>query len=258
MTVHSGRILNVVKSKKTFKRFLASKLRRVSVKAVPLPKTIDLRASWWKIADQGQTGSCVGQALSAVLRYHFVQVTKLPTTQTFSARFIWTASREMDAIRDLPTTMIEGEGTTLTQALEIAKRHGCVPETTLPFYGILGYSGTTDEFYSIAKSYRISNYYELNHRNILQMKTWLATRGPIFCSLICNEEFMNCRKSNPYLKDLNGSDLGGHAVVIVGYRDDGTFILRNSWGTQWGDGGYAYLSEDYVIRRLQESYGVIV
>ena len=41
-----------------------------------------------------------------------------------------------------------------------------------------------------------------------------------------------------------GSYLGGHAILIVGYTDDpsvdggGYFIVKNSWGTSWGEGGY--------------------
>jgi hypothetical protein len=37
---------------------------------------------------------------------------------------------------------------------------------------------------------------------------------------------------------------GGHAVTIVGYNQDG-FIIKNSWGTGWGDKGYAVISYDY-------------
>lgn len=46
-------------------------------------------------------------------------------------------------------------------------------------------------------------------------------------------------------------DLGGHAVLVVGYRSDGMFIVRNSWGVGWGDGGYGYLPPAYV-----DTYGV--
>jgi C1A family cysteine protease len=40
--------------------------------------------------------------------------------------------------------------------------------------------------------------------------------------------------------------LEGHAVLVVGYDDSardgqGILIVRNSWGTAWGDGGYGYL-----------------
>jgi hypothetical protein len=40
-------------------------------------------------------------------------------------------------------------------------------------------------------------------------------------------------------------DLGGHAVVVVGYQDD-DFTVQNSWGSGWGEGGYGYLRSDYV------------
>jgi C1A family cysteine protease len=42
---------------------------------------------------------------------------------------------------------------------------------------------------------------------------------------------------------------GGHCVVLVGYNDkDRHFIVRNSWGTDWGDEGYFYMPYEYVLR----------
>ena len=50
---------------------------------------------------------------------------------------------------------------------------------------------------------------------------------------------------------------GGHAVTVVGYRTDGRFIVRNSWGTGWGDKGFAYPSEAYIKAAFfNEGYGV--
>ncbi len=40
---------------------------------------------------------------------------------------------------------------------------------------------------------------------------------------------------------------GGHAMVLVGYRSDlDAFIVKNSWGTHWGDEGYWYMSRAYL------------
>lgn len=48
---------------------------------------------------------------------------------------------------------------------------------------------------------------------------------------------------------------GGHAICIVGYRPDGRFIVRNSWGTAWGDKGFAYVSPGYIQAAFfDESY----
>ena len=50
---------------------------------------------------------------------------------------------------------------------------------------------------------------------------------------------------------------GGHAVCIVGYRSDGRFIVRNSWGTGWGDHGFGYLAPSYISAAFfDESYGI--
>jgi C1A family cysteine protease len=43
----------------------------------------------------------------------------------------------------------------------------------------------------------------------------------------------------------------GHALLVAGYIDEigdhsGHFIIRNSWGTDWGDVGYGYLPYEYV------------
>ena len=38
---------------------------------------------------------------------------------------------------------------------------------------------------------------------------------------------------------------GGHAIALVGYTPD-RFIVRNSWGTGWGDKGFAYASLEYA------------
>jgi len=42
--------------------------------------------------------------------------------------------------------------------------------------------------------------------------------------------------------------LGGHAVALVGFDDKNKeFIVRNSWGSNWGDRGYFYMPYDYVL-----------
>ncbi len=50
---------------------------------------------------------------------------------------------------------------------------------------------------------------------------------------------------------------GGHAIMVCGYSDDrmigsakGAFLIRNSWGTRWGDGGYGWMPYDYVRRDI--------
>ena len=42
--------------------------------------------------------------------------------------------------------------------------------------------------------------------------------------------------------------LGGHAVICLGYNDTkGVWIMKNSWGSSWGDNGYFYLPYNYLL-----------
>jgi aminopeptidase C len=56
-----------------------------------------------------------------------------------------------------------------------------------------------------------------------------------------------------------GEPQSGHAVVISGYRETPSgkqFLIHNSWGTSWGDGGYAWVSEKMVVKNLYYAYKV--
>jgi len=60
--------------------------------------------------------------------------------------------------------------------------------------------------------------------------------------------------------DFDGRETGaGHAMSIVGYRvqDSKTFfLLKNSWGTSWGDQGYAWMHEDTLLRNADKAFVV--
>lgn len=75
----------------------------------------------------------------------------------------------------------------------------------------------------------------------LALKQALIANGPCIGGLMCynsGKEFWN--------KQPVDELLGGHAIAIVGYNKDG-FILRNSWGSYWGQGGYTLMRyEDFL------------
>ena len=59
--------------------------------------------------------------------------------------------------------------------------------------------------------------------------------------------------------------LGGHAIVAVGYDDKkqigkekGALLIRNSWGTEWGELGYGWLPYAYVESRLAVDFWSLV
>jgi hypothetical protein len=61
--------------------------------------------------------------------------------------------------------------------------------------------------------------------------------GPVTTTMTVYEDFM-FYKGGIY-DHVSGKSVGGHAITIVGYDDaQGTWIVRNSWGPTWGEGGY--------------------
>lgn len=61
--------------------------------------------------------------------------------------------------------------------------------------------------------------------------------------------------------DYSPSRSDGHAVVLVGYRTVGLerqFLLQNSWGPDWADGGFAWMPEHVLRRHLTRAFRLSV
>jgi hypothetical protein len=226
--------------------------------AAALPRSKDLREAWWKIGDQGSTGSCVGWASAdSVLRWHFVKAGRLAQTDPLSPRFEWMAAKETDEFTSRPSTFIERDGTSLKSVLDIARRYGAVRDTVLPFRSGTLYAGDGNTFYATAAQLKISMYFNLG-RSLDVWRTWLAFMGPILVRLDVDATWDDADITHGNM-DLYRPDTvrGGHAVALVGYTTD-RFIVRNSWDVTWGDKGFGYASLAYAQDAFTEAYGVQV
>ncbi|NQT13014.1 MAG: C1 family peptidase, partial [Planctomycetes bacterium] len=214
-------------------------------RAARTPAAKDLRATWWKIDDQGRTGACVGFATAyGVLRWHYVTAGRLKKTEQPSARFIWMANKETDEITSYPTTFIEKAGTQTKLALNVARKYGCVVDSELPMSGKLSMRSRA-AFYAKASPFRISSYHNLG-RNLAQRRSWIANQGPILTRLGVDRTWDRATATGGHLAQyLPNTVRGGHAVCLVGYTKQ-YFIVRNSWDTGWGHRGFAYASNAYA------------
>jgi C1A family cysteine protease len=254
------RILNVVPSRETERDWeLEQADAALGRAAVTVPKAKDLREDWWRVGDQGTTGSCVGWATAdALLRWHFVKSGRISQTDALSKRFIWMASKETDEFQTSPTTFIENSGTSLKAALDVARRYGAVKESVLPFSGTRLYGGKAETFYALAAQLKIQAYFNLSlsrGSSIEAWRRWLATRGPILTRLDVDDAWDDTTGNLDVYQPKTKH--GGHAVALVGYTPD-RFIVRNSWGTSWGERGFAYASLAYAKDAFTEAYGITV
>jgi len=261
-TPETNRICNLVPSRNTERDWNIDHALAVNAIAAPaLPASVDLRAAWWDIGNQESTGSCVGWASTdGVARYHLVKAGKLPKTGRLSPRCTWMASKETDEFTTRAETFIEGAGTSLKAAMEFLRKYGSVPETLLPFHvPTTMYLGDENIFYATAATRRIAAYYNLG-KNLNAWRTWLATYGPFMAGLNVDATWDNAKATLGKLDTFKPTTVrGGHAVCIVGYTADKRFIVRNSWGTAWGDKGFGYASEAYINAGFfGESYGAVI
>lgn len=256
---HIRRILNCLPSEGQERDWRLEDAREAgALAAAKIPEEKDLRQTWWAVGDQGETGSCVGWAAAdSVLRWHFVQRGSLDHERPLSVRFVWMAAKETDEFVTRPTTFIESDGTSLKAALDIARKYGAVADAVLPFGSGALFPGRAETFYALASRLRIAGYYNLG-TDPAAWREWLAGNGPVLTRLDVDRTWDDATKTKGVLKRyLPGTARGGHAVALVGYTK-AAFIVRNSWGASWGDGGFAHASNAYAKVAFTEAYGVTV
>jgi len=103
------------------------------------------------------------------------------------------------------------------------------------------------DLYKLAEPYRITAYTRLYSE--AEIKTALMTLGPVTIMIEVFSNLYMISAKNPVLKPVT-SDMtyyGRHQMTITGWREDNTWEVLNSWGEEWGDGGYCYIPCDYPL-----------
>lgn len=255
------RILNCLTSKQPERDWTLSDAFDAGVLPLqPPPPSWDLRRNWWDIGDQGQTGACVGWASAdGVFRWHFVTSGLLASNQRLSVRFTWMAAKEVDDDQTRATTFLEQAGTSIKAALDVARKYGCAHESLLPLTGGLSVL-PENSFYSSVAGRRISRYFNLvadATDKLSNFREWIAKGGPVLTRLTVDKSWIEIKCDGKLERYLGPEPNGGHAVALVGYTPE-YFIVRNSYGTCWGQGGFAFASNEYAQAAFTEAYGVTV
>lgn len=131
------------------------------------------------------------------------------------------------------------------------------------------YSEDMSRFKSRISNYKIDEYYSLvdytetasgwiADPDIEMIKEMLAGNYPIIGGMAVDRGFNEVTSSGIYSPGLYaGEGYGGHAVTIVGYDDfkaGGSFLILNSYGSDWGMDGYFWLKYSDAEKYLDEAY----
>lgn len=114
-------------------------------------------------------------------------------------------------------------------------------------------------------TFRIERWDPITVRNINDVKNRLAAMRPVIIAAyvdVSDNGTWDVNANGVTGKYRNRQKLGYHAMVVVGYDDDkdgpdkGAFEVMNSWGDDWNDNGYAWISYDWWEDWASEGYVV--
>jgi KDEL-tailed cysteine endopeptidase len=205
-----------------------------------LPTSVDWRnkGAVTPVKDQGQCGSCWTFSTTGVIEgFYFVKNNEL---LSFSEQ----------QIVDCDTDTNQGcNGGWPYLAVQYAAKNGLELETDYPY---TAQDGTCQ--YNKAKTHQVaSDYAYVTPKSVNALKTALVTQ-PVSILIEADQDVFQFYSSG-VIKANCGANLD-HAVLTVGYKKVGVleaWIVKNSWGTEWGDQGYVYIS---TIPALNQGQGV--
>ena len=184
-----------------------------------LPLVLDLRPDLQPVRNQGNYGTCAAMTAACIKEYQEKKDIKLSTY--FSPGFIYLN-------RENKTT----EGMYPRDVMRILSNLGSCEDKLFPYNKFNNKNKITKECLTNASNYKIKGYSTIS--TIDGLKKALYLYGPCLIAFPVYNYTMKMWKQN---KDEIMH--GGHAMTVVGYNKT-SFIIRNSWGTSWGDNGYTY------------------
>lgn len=221
----------------------------------PLPAKVDLRTQCPGVYDQGQIGSCTANAIAAAVEFDLLKQ-KLADFVP-SRLFIYFNERSMEH------SVATDSGAQIRDGVKSVNKLGVCPETEWPYVATPADPNTnvwppnavpaqrpTPGCYKDALNHQVVSYQRVNP-DLAQMKGCLAAGYPFVFGFTVYDAFESAAVAQSGVLNLPTSAeqvVGGHAVLAVGYDDVAQrFIVRNSWGAQWGQKGYFTIPYAYLI-----------
>ena len=190
------------------------------------------------VFSQGSTGCCVACALAAC-RYIQEELQE-GSASKFSVNYIYGNRLDTDD---------QNEGMIPRQALKTLLNFGDCHWDDFTGYSDYddakaAYKADKEKYDELAYPYTINSYYRLNSEEEIKKAVY-----ELGCALVVYNvtSYFDYPKNGYVTYNSAAKILGQHAVTIIGWTEDNYWIVLNSWGTDYGVGGYCYMPFEYPI-----------
>lgn len=215
------------------------------------------------VLDQGSDGACTGFGLAAVINYLTWQ--RDAEHRQVSPRMIYHLAQFYD---EWPGE--DYSGSSCRGALKGWHKHGVCRRSLWPY--TVRKDGSVPAFETPhagwaedALQHTLGVYYRIEKSDITAMQAAIAQTGAIYVSATIHagwNQVRNLKQSFTTLSQLpripaHSLHTGGHAFALTGYTEDG-FVVQNSWGTDWGQQGFAVLDYDDWLSHGSDAWTVAI
>lgn len=222
--------------------------KKYALKQIEIKEEVDLRDTDSNVDDQRYLGSCAANAI--INTYENMILRSQPDAfKDLSRLFLYYNTRVLEE------RVLEDYGVMyLANAFESLRKQGVCAEELWPYDIPKFLIKPSDDCYEEALSRRIVSYEYVDSIN--EVKEILSSGKPLVIGMSVFSDFLAASNINFTISKPKNSDykLGGHAVSLVGYTKDNHFIIKNSFGSDWGDNGYALLTEEYMEKYVFEKW----
>ncbi|MBK5960724.1 hypothetical protein CCR97_21325 [Rhodoplanes elegans] len=211
-----------------------------------LPLSVDLSGSMPLPGRQGKLPSCTAWAVAYAARSYYVA--------TAEGRDVRQAANVPSPayVYHLARTQQDCTGTSFVRNIDVLRR-GAPSLASYPYADQCtappgpGVTGRPGEF-------QVRGYRRIDLARIDDVKGQLALSNPVLISFADSVAFQKHRGDGVFAEPDFTGPRGWHAMTLTGYDDRRqAFRLINSWGTGWGDRGYAWIGYDTFRQRVREA-----
>ncbi len=187
--------------------------------------------------DQYQVESCTGNATCESLEIleNISGVTATPLSRLFT----YAMARTIDG------TLNVDNGSHIRSCFESLSLYGVCTEAIWPYDLSKVNVSPSILAQQQAVGHKINSYYRIDSagsQRLADIQTALYNKHPVVFGTLIGSEF---EKGSTAAFSPPSSSVGGHALVIVGYVG-GVYLIKNSWGTAWSNGGFCLFTPDYL------------